>query len=187
MGKQNKGFTLIELLVVVAVVGILAALVIPNAILSIQKAKQKQTMKEIVTIATAVASYATDAGAAPDAGNQAGPLLVNSNFVRALSPTYIKFCPINDRWGNPYRVYSGNAVAGVYSIPAEGLGGDDFLIVSLGSDKKDGGTVTYTYQPTNLAAGLYSINSMEDFKNDLINFDGSWLHAPRIMISGSGT
>ena len=187
MEKRAKGFTLIELLVVVAVVGILAALVIPNAMLSIQKAKQKQTMKEIVSIATAVASYATDAGAAPDPGNQAGPLLAGSNFVRALSPTYIKLCPINDKWGNPFRVYTGTAVVGVYGIPAPGIGDDDFLIVSLGSDKIDGGTVTYTYQPTNMAAGLYSINSIEDFKNDLINLDGSWLHAPRIMISGPGT
>jgi type II secretion system protein G len=187
MAKRNKGFTLIELLVVVAVVGILAALVIPNAMLSIQKAKQKQTMKEIISIATATASYATDAGAAPDPGNQAGPLADGSNFVKALSPTYIKLCPIKDNWGNPFRVYTGSAVAGVYGIPAAGIGDDDFLIVSLGSDKQDGGTVTFTYQQSNMAAGLYSITSIEDFKNDLINLDGSWLHAPRIMISGSGT
>jgi len=187
MAKQNKGFTLIELLVVVAVVGILAALVIPNAMLSIQKAKQKQTMKEIVSIATAVSSYVTDAGAAPDPGNQAGPLAADSNFVRALSPTYIKLCPIKDNWGNPFRVYTGRAVVGVYGIPAPGIADDDFLIVSLGSDKQDGGTVTFTYQPTNMAAGLYSITSIDDFKNDLINLDGSWIHAPRIMISGSGT
>ncbi len=187
MEKRAKGFTLIELLVVVAVVGILAALVIPNAILSIQKAKQKQTMKDMVGIATAVADYSTDAGAAPDAGNQSGALLADSNFVKALSPTYIKRCPINDKWGTAYRIYTGSAVATAYSIPASGIGEDDFLIVSLGSDRRDGGTITFVYQENNLSAGLYSINSMEDFKNDLINLNGSWLHAPRIMVSGSGT
>ena len=187
MAKKKRGFTLIELLVVVAVVGILAALVIPNAMLSIQKAKQKQTMKDMVGLTTAVADYSTDAGAAPDAGHQSGVLLANSNFVRAISPTYIKRCPINDKWGNALRAYSGKTMVGVYSIPAEGIGDDDFLLVSLGSDQKDGGSVTYVYQPANLAAGLYTIHSMDDFKNDLINLNGSWLHAPRILIKEPGT
>lgn len=186
MARRAKGFTLIELLIVVAVVGILAALVIPNAMLTVQKAKQKQTMKEMVGIGTAIADYSTDAGAAPDAGHQSGVLLADSNFIRDISPSYIKRCPITDRWGTPYRVYTGSAVSNVYSIPAEGIGVDDFLIVSLGSDKKDGGTVSYVYQPNNLLAGLYLIRSMDDFKNDLINLNGSWLHAPLISVRGSG-
>jgi len=183
MSKKLKGFTLIELLVVVAIVGILSALIIPNAITAIQKAKQKQTMKDIVGVATAIADYITDHGQAPDSGNQSGPLQVGCNFINAISPTYIKRCPITDKWGDPFRVYTGSAVSTVYNIPAEEIGADDFLIVSLGSDRADGGTITFTYNRNNLAAGLYEILSMDDFKNDLINFNGSWIHAPRIMVS----
>jgi type II secretion system protein G len=185
MVKRRKGFTLIELLIVVAVIGILSAIIVPNTLTSIQKANQKQTMKDIVSIATACASYVTEAGYAPDYGNQSGPLQPNSDFATALAPLFIKVCPLNDLWGNPFQVYTGTAVSNAYSIPATGLGDDDFLIASLGRDGAVGGSVTYTYQAGNPLAGLYIVNSMDDFTNDLINLNGSWLHAPRIADVGS--
>ncbi len=185
MLKRATGFTLIELLIVVAIVGILSAIIIPNAVIAIQKAKQKETMKQIVRIATACADYLTSVGYAPDSGNQSGPLQAGSNFITSISPFFLKVCPINDQWGNPYQVYTGTAVSTVYDIPAEDVFDDDFLIVSLGRDRADGGAVNFTYQPENPAAGLYQINSVADFNNDLINLNGSWLHAPRTIFSGS--
>ena len=185
MRKLKKGFTLIELLIVVAVIGILAVMIIPNALSAIQKTKQKQTMKDIVSIATACASYITETGYAPDAGNQAGPLQSGNNFMTAISPTFMKVCPITDQWGSPYQVYTGTTVSNAYSIPADGLGDDDFLIFSLGRDGVVGGSVTYTYQAGNPENTLYNMNSMDDFNNDLVNMNGSWLHAPRISYIGS--
>ena len=98
---------------------------------------------------------------------------------------FLKVCPINDQWGNPFRVYTGTAVGSVYGIPAEDIAADDFLIVSLGRDGEDGGDESFTYNTANPAAGMYQIDSVADFDNDLVNLNGSWLHAPRTMLRGS--
>lgn len=185
MVEGKKGFTLIELLIVVAVIGILAAILIPNALSSIQKTKQKQTMKDIASMATACASYVTETGTAPDHGNQSGDLEDGSDFIAAIAPTFIKVCPITDQWGHPYQVYTGTSVSNAYGIPADGLGDDDFLIFSFGRDGAVGGSVTYTYQAGNPENALYNMNSMDDFRNDLVNMNGAWLHAPRISYVGS--
>lgn len=180
-----RAFSLIELLVVIAIIGILASVLVPNVILAIQKAKQKQTMAVIVGIAGACSHYVTDTGYAPAAGSQSGELQVGSAFVKAVSPTYIKNCPINDRWGHPFCVYTGKAVSGVYDIPDGETYYDDFLIVSLGRDGKKGGTLVYIYDPKNPSAGLYTLKVPADFNNDLINMNGSWLHAPIGVSAGS--
>lgn len=178
---KRKGFTLIELLIVVAIIGILVALLVPNAIIAIQKSKQKQTMNDIITIITACTDYITDHGEAPANGAQSGELVAGNAFINALAPTYVRSCPVNDNWNSPFLVYSGTSVADAYDIEEEDVSKGDMLIASQGRHAEDDG---WTYDPANPDSGLYRITSQASFENDLINLNGSWIRGPRI---GSGT
>ncbi len=63
--RKQAGFTLIELLIVVAIIGILAAIAIPNFLQAQVRAKVSRTQSDMRSTAMGIELYSTDNGSYP--------------------------------------------------------------------------------------------------------------------------
>jgi type II secretion system protein G len=120
--RECKGFTLIELLIVVAIIGIIAAIAIPNLLNAIDRGKQKRSMADMRSIGTAVEAYAVDNNTFPVTSSMA-------TLSSSLVPQYVKALPTSDGWNNTFAV---DAAATQYTL------------TSYGSDALPGGCVSGT-------------------------------------------
>jgi len=176
---RRNGFTLIELLIVVAIIGLLAALLVPIVQEAMQKAKQKGTMQEMNSLAQSMMMYITDTGYAPS--NPDGDLSPSQPLIAELAALHVKVIPSKDQWGRPLKVWTRSSCAGQFGIDAGSIGEDDYLIQSLGLDGLDEGFAYDSSSPQD----FYSVDKMSDFNNDLIIWTGNWIRAPRSAQQGS--
>ncbi|MEM9554915.1 MAG: prepilin-type N-terminal cleavage/methylation domain-containing protein [Acidobacteriota bacterium] len=106
--NRARGFTLIELLIVVAIIGIIAAILIPNLLDALQKAKQKRTVSDIRNVGTSWMSWLTDQVGAASAGapkvydTQQHTSITYAQVYNYLHPTntffYMQEVPQFDGW-----------------------------------------------------------------------------------------
>ena len=117
---------IVVVLVGVAFLGIFAAIAIPNLLTAMQRSKQKRTMADIRSVATAVEAYAADHKQYPNAIDVGG-------LSSELTPTYIRAVPAVDGWGHSLHYDAWVSQGSTLDSYAIGSGGKDgvFLHDSL--------------------------------------------------------
>ena len=150
---RKKGFTLIELLIVIAIIGIIAAIAIPNLMSALHKGKQKVTMGDLKSIGVAIESYAVDTYFVPN--------VVAGQLSTWLEPFHIRKLPPEDGWGYDWFYAHGT--------PGD-IDEDHYSIASGGRD----GIIDWDQ------TGIYRVTSMDDFYNDIIFSNGQFTRHPRV-------
>jgi general secretion pathway protein G len=134
--RATRGFTLIELLVVLVIIGVLAALIVPNVLDRTDDARVTAARTDIGNLMQALKLYKLDNQRYPSAeqGLEALVRKPGSGAVPANWRPYLDKLPA-DPWGQPYQ-YANPGVKGeidVFSYGADGQPGGEAKNADIGS------------------------------------------------------
>ena len=118
--NRRSGFTLVELLLVVCILGILAAVVIPNVIGHDEEARRQATRTSITAIEQSVQIFAMrHNGKLPDALDE---LTQGTDDA----PGLLREGALNDSWGTPFSYTKTGKKFKIVSAGPDGeIGGED--------------------------------------------------------------
>lgn len=146
----------------IAFMGIIAALLIPNFLDALQKAKQKRTVADMRNLGVSLYDYLTDQGSFPPAENL-------QELSSHLVPAHAGSVPTTDGWERPYR----------YTCRREdpaSQGCESIRIVSAGRDG--------VFEPEDLLPGEPTAFEPTDYGRDIVWEDGRFLQYPGSVSSG---
>ena len=134
--KNRRGFTLIELMVVLVIIGVLAALIVPNVLDRADDARVMAARTDVNNLNQALKLYKLDNQRLPttEQGLQALIVKPTATPVPASWKAYLDKLP-NDPWGRPYQ-YLNPGVRGevdVMSLGADGQPGGEGRNADVGS------------------------------------------------------
>jgi general secretion pathway protein G len=134
--RLSAGFTLIELMVVLVIIGVLAALIVPNVLDRADDARATAAKTDVNNLIQALKLYRLDNQRYPTAAQGLQALLTKPTTVPV--PTnwkpYLDKLP-NDPWGNAYQ-YLNPGIKGeidVLSFGADGQAGGEGKNADVGS------------------------------------------------------
>ncbi len=134
--RATRGFTLIELMVVLVIIGVLAALIVPNVLDRAEDARATAARTDVNNLMQALKLYRLDNQRYPT-GEQGLQALVARPGTAPAPPhwkPYLDKLP-NDPWGRPYQ-YLNPGVRGeidVMSLGADGQPGGEGKDADIGS------------------------------------------------------
>jgi len=125
--RRQDGYTLTEMLVVIAIIALIAAVLTPQLLGQLSRARAKTAQLQLDTVASAVELFRTDVGRYPSQGEGLNALLQDPGNAEGWTGPYLKDGKITrDPWNRPI----------TYQLDAAA---DRFTVTSLGSDGKEGG------------------------------------------------
>lgn len=88
--QSNKGFTLIELLIVIAIIGVLAAVVVPNVTGLVGEGETEAAKAELVTVQTAMDTMMAEQGLSLVTATSETSDMSAFPTGNALNPSYLR-------------------------------------------------------------------------------------------------
>lgn len=136
--SDQRGFTLVELLVVIAIIGVLAAIVAPNAFKSIEKTKVARAEADLKAFKAAALNYYTDTGKWPEDKPPGGVpgFMVNVDNVDGWNGPYLERWPAATPFGGQYDWDKWSDRAGITIAHTPNL--TDNLMLLIDRDMDDG-------------------------------------------------
>ena len=134
--RRSAGFTLIEMMVVLVIIGVLAALIVPNVLDRTDDARATAARTDVHNIMQALKLYKLDNQRFPTAEQGLQALIARPTTAPAPInwKPYLEKLP-NDPWGRPYQ-YLNPGVQGevdVMSFGADGQSGGEGKNADIGS------------------------------------------------------
>ena len=134
--RRSRGFTLIELMVVLVIIGVLAALIVPNMLDRADDARVTAARTDVNNLMQALKLYKLDNLRYPS-GEQGLQALVAKPTIGVIPPNwrpYLDKLPA-DPWGHPYQ-FANPGLKGeidVYSFGADGVVGGEGRNADIGN------------------------------------------------------